>query len=163
LGFYAAGLLYANKHLTDGVLPKGVVRRLLNLRQPEKVAQALVDVGLWEVIETGYQIHDYQDYNPTAMEVRAGRDWDKRRKQLYSDPELIKGVRARDQNRCRYCAQLVDWKDRRGPLGGQFDHVIPRGPNTLDNIVVACRGCNNKKRDRTPDEAGMTVLPPGSK
>jgi 5-methylcytosine-specific restriction endonuclease McrA len=41
------------------------------------------------------------------------------------------------------------------------DHVIPRsrgGEDTWENLVCACIKCNNKKGDRTPEEAGMKLL-----
>jgi hypothetical protein len=42
--------------------------------------------------------------------------------------------------------------------------VDPSGPEFLNNIVVACRGCNSRKGDRTLAEVastlGMTLLPP---
>jgi hypothetical protein len=163
LGFYAAGLLYANKHLTDGYLSRAVVEELRFFEKPIKAATVMVQVGLWDELEGGFLIHDYRDYNPTAEDVKAERDWDKRRKQLYSDHELVRAVRTRDENRCRYCGQLVDWRDRRSHVGGQFDHVIPRGPNSLENVVIACRGCNSRKKNRTPEEAGMRLLVAGSK
>lgn len=42
-----------------------------------------------------------------------------------------------------------------------FDHVVPKsrgGPSTWHNLVPACRACNEMKRDRTPDEAGLVLL-----
>lgn len=56
---------------------------------------------------------------------------------------------------CAYCEQRVD---ARGGLN--VDHVIPRsrgGTNRIENLVIACRECNEAKRDKTPDEAGMVV------
>jgi 5-methylcytosine-specific restriction endonuclease McrA len=41
-----------------------------------------------------------------------------------------------------------------------MDHVIPRsrgGASTWENLVASCFACNNKKGDRTPGEAGMTL------
>ena len=60
------------------------------------------------------------------------------------------GVLARDGRRCRYCG---------GPAA-TIDHVLPRsrgGRNTWLNTVAACRGCNERKGDRTPDEARMPL------
>jgi hypothetical protein len=163
IGFYSIGLMYANKHLTDGRLPAAVVKQFHHVERPLVVAAALVEAGLWDVVDGGYQIHDFHDHNFSAAQVKSSREWDRRRKALYSDVDLVEAVRARDRGRCRYCGVAVNWKDRRGATGGQFDHVEPRGPNTVDNIVVACRGCNNRKHDRSPEEAGMVLLPPGSK
>jgi len=60
------------------------------------------------------------------------------------------GVLARDQHRCGYCA---------GPAS-TIDHVLPRsrgGGNSWKNTVAACSGCNQRKGDRTPAEAGMVL------
>ena len=62
-----------------------------------------------------------------------------------------RGLRYRDQGLCAYCA---------GP-GNTVDHVIPQsrgGGTTWENTVLACGPCNNRKRNRTPAEAGMRLL-----
>jgi len=41
------------------------------------------------------------------------------------------------------------------------DHIIPKsrgGQDTWENLVAACSDCNNKKADRTPEEARMKLL-----
>jgi 5-methylcytosine-specific restriction endonuclease McrA len=60
----------------------------------------------------------------------------------------------RDKGRCQYCGDAVTLS------GFTFDHVIPRkegGKTVWENIVVCCRDCNQRKRDRTPERAGMTL------
>ena len=42
-----------------------------------------------------------------------------------------------------------------------YDHVTPRkqgGETKWDNIVAACRSCNDKKGARTPEQAKMKLL-----
>lgn len=42
-----------------------------------------------------------------------------------------------------------------------IDHVVPvsrGGSNLYANLVAACQRCNTFKDDRTPEEAGMTIL-----
>ena len=42
-----------------------------------------------------------------------------------------------------------------------YDHVIPRsrgGRTVWENIVTSCYPCNDRKGDRTPEEAGMRLL-----
>lgn len=59
-------------------------------------------------------------------------------------------IKLRDGKRCAYC----------GGHGDTIDHVVPRsrgGTDTWDNLVCACRSCNNRKADRTPVEAGMKL------
>ncbi|TRZ81230.1 MAG: HNH endonuclease [Actinobacteria bacterium] len=61
-----------------------------------------------------------------------------------------RAIFARDNHRCQYCGGLAD----------SIDHVMPRsrgGMHIWENVAAACRGCNLKKRDRTPDEAGMLL------
>jgi 5-methylcytosine-specific restriction endonuclease McrA len=64
-----------------------------------------------------------------------------------------RAVFARDEYRCQYCGARAD----------SIDHVVPRsrgGSHVWENLAAACRPCNMKKRDRTPDEAGMRLLRP---
>jgi 5-methylcytosine-specific restriction endonuclease McrA len=64
-----------------------------------------------------------------------------------------RAVFARDEYQCQYCGSRAD----------SIDHVIPRsrgGLHAWENLAAACRPCNTRKRDRTPDEAGMRLLRP---
>ena len=70
-----------------------------------------------------------------------------------SVPVSRRGVFARDEYRCQYCGDRAD----------SIDHVVPRsrgGLDVWDNLAAACRPCNTRKRDRTPDEAGMCLIRP---
>ncbi|MBB2948995.1 5-methylcytosine-specific restriction endonuclease McrA [Actinoplanes lutulentus] len=61
------------------------------------------------------------------------------------------GVLKRDNRRCAYCAGRAD----------TVDHILPvsrAGRNTWANTVAACSPCNQRKADRTPDEARMRLL-----
>lgn len=61
----------------------------------------------------------------------------------------------RDRHLCLYCG-------RQYPSGQLTrDHVVPvsRGGRTAwENCVTACRSCNQRKDDRTPEEARMKLL-----
>lgn len=123
---------------------------------------ALVESGYLEKDGENYSIHDWYDYAGRLSERREEeKAYAKRKYNLYNDMRLIKQVRERDGDFCRYCGKLVNWKDRKGADGGTYDHVNPDGENLLDNIVVACRSCNSKKRDRTPEQANMPLIPVG--
>jgi 5-methylcytosine-specific restriction endonuclease McrA len=61
----------------------------------------------------------------------------------------------RDKFRCQYCGE----KSVVAEL--TLDHIMPRsrgGDNSPVNIVTACIPCNNRKSNRTPDEARMPLL-----
>jgi hypothetical protein len=80
LGFYTVGLLWSNKHLTDGYLPRAVVHQFPHVSSPAAVADALVSAGLWETNGSGYVIHDYADWNPSAAAIKRKRRDDRNRK-----------------------------------------------------------------------------------
>lgn len=55
----------------------------------------------------------------------------------------------RDEFKCQYCGSIKDLT---------LDHVIPRsrgGKSTWKNLITACKFCNAKKGNFTPQEAGM--------
>jgi Restriction endonuclease len=65
-------------------------------------------------------------------------------------PLTRRAVFARDEWACQYCTAPAE----------NLDHVIPRsrgGTHTWENVVAACRRCNAKKENRTPQEAGFTL------
>lgn len=71
---------------------------------------------------------------------------------IYGPPQVSKkGILTRDNHICAYC----------GAHGANtVDHIHPRskgGKSTWMNLVAACRDCNNRKRDRSPEEAGMKL------
>lgn len=69
-----------------------------------------------------------------------------------------RNVYARDDHTCQYCGAKLP------PKKLNYDHVVPRhqgGKTVFENIVSACSGpdgCNARKRNRTPEQAGMRLL-----
>ena len=66
-----------------------------------------------------------------------------------------KNILMRDRYTCQYCHKTL-------PSGElTLDHVIPRsraGESAWENLVACCHSCNNKKGNRTPEEAGMKLV-----
>lgn len=61
------------------------------------------------------------------------------------------GVLGRDHRKCGYC---------QGPAK-TVDHIMPQsrgGRNSWTNTVACCDPCNQRKGDRTPQEAGMKLM-----
>jgi 5-methylcytosine-specific restriction endonuclease McrA len=61
----------------------------------------------------------------------------------------------RDGWKCQYCGKKKHTKEL------TFDHVQPTskgGKTNWLNIVTACRTCNLKKADKTPEEANMKLM-----
>lgn len=48
-------------------------------RQDLKLADLLIKVGLWDVVDAGYRFHDFEKYNPTAAKLEAKRASDRAR------------------------------------------------------------------------------------
>ena len=66
-----------------------------------------------------------------------------------------KNIFTRDGFRCLYCGA----KAPRVTL--ELEHIFPKsrgGKNEWSNLVASCHACNQKKGDRTPEEAGMTLI-----
>ena len=62
---------------------------------------------------------------------------------------------ARDRRLCAYCGDVFPAQML------TREHIHPQsrgGPDTWMNVVTACRSCNHRKADRTPEEAGMALL-----
>jgi hypothetical protein len=66
-----------------------------------------------------------------------------KRKRFSEAERLLLALRA--QNFCEYCKAFV-------PDTFEIEHIIPLaqgGSNELDNLAVACGGCNNRKAAKT--------------
>jgi 5-methylcytosine-specific restriction endonuclease McrA len=65
-----------------------------------------------------------------------------------------KNILMRDRYTCQYCHRSSPGVDL------TLDHVVPRsrsGETTWENLVACCHQCNNRKGNRTPEEAGMRL------
>jgi len=72
---YVAGLEYARRELTDGLILEKMVRFLApDHPRPKQATKRLVDVGLWDTVEGGYRIHDYLDHNDAGSDVLASME-----------------------------------------------------------------------------------------
>lgn len=81
MAMQVAALGYCNRELTDGFVPRSIARTLIDC-DPECgisvdanwVINRLVVCEIWEVVEGGYRIHDYLEYQPSKEEVLALRE-----------------------------------------------------------------------------------------
>ena len=71
-------------------------------------------------------------------------------------PALTNGkLFARDRCVCAYCGHRLHEQDL------TREHIIPFAQNGTDhwmNVVTACRACNHRKANRTPEQANMPLL-----
>ncbi|MCS6953305.1 MAG: HNH endonuclease [Bryobacteraceae bacterium] len=69
-------------------------------------------------------------------------------------PLSRKNILMRDRYTCQYCGRTLPSSEL------TLDHVIPRsrgGETAWENLVTCCHDCNNRKGNRTPEEAGMKL------
>lgn len=67
----------------------------------------------------------------------------------------LRNIARRDDHTCMYCGRDIYYESK------SIDHIYPRsrgGPTSWDNCVLACLRCNNRKRNRTPQEANLRLL-----
>lgn len=95
MAMQVAALCYCNRELTDGFVPRAVARTLLDWQIEREdgrlfdvgvtcgmqgddvscswVIDVLVEAGMWEVVDGGYLIHDYLEYQPSRAQVESER------------------------------------------------------------------------------------------
>ncbi|WP_064075891.1 HNH endonuclease [Prescottella equi] len=161
----------------DGVVRRAdLIRLTLNPEMADRLAGLLVEVKLWHgpghdcsrcpaIPDGTWLFHDWFDL---GYNTREQLDISERKKRELKDSKIHAQVWARDcldpnnptVGACRYCGHEVKKKDTRSPdRRPELDHIDPNVADGARNIVLACRACNRHKGNRTPEEAGMTVLP----
>jgi hypothetical protein len=158
----------------------------------DEAADRLVTAKLWKrrpkKAGGGFEINDWLDYQPSRQQVRDRAEADDLKneiKKLHAwlhKKKVGKHVKAiidrRDGMFCRYCSELtvVTEGDRRSSQRRTYDLVDPHqrwdvdaralSETEMEQIAgywaVSCGWCNAVKARRTPDEAGMELLPPPS-
>lgn len=98
----------------------------------------------------GKIIRSVKDFYPHPSVIRLSRFL----KMPFKKIELSrKNILKRDGFRCQYCGHKA--------TDLTIDHIIPKsrgGTDNWENLVAACHKCNNRKGNRTPEEANMTLL-----
>jgi hypothetical protein len=111
---------------------------------PPKNVRTVRDLIYWEYAKliAGSAVGDRKNYRFAMYAFKRLRE---RRLHpstiLRENKALCEGERC-----CAYCGSARDL---------EWEHIIPvsrGGPDTIDNMVYACRACNTKKRDRDPFE-----------
>ena len=117
-----------------------------------KKAIILLFLGKAELIEAhdGRQLHSVSMTMPFPSIVRLGVYIHIPYKKIILSR---KNILRRDGHRCQYCA--------RTDASLTVDHLLPKsrlGEDSWENLVTACVECNNRKGDRTPEEARMKLI-----
>jgi 5-methylcytosine-specific restriction endonuclease McrA len=102
-----------------------------------------------EVIERNGAVYHSEHISLEAPSVIRLRYYVHVPRRLHVAPSR-KAVFLRDGHKCQYCGRTAE----------NVDHVVPRsrgGKHTWDNVVAACRRCNGRKENRSPQEVGMAL------
>lgn len=70
---FLAALAWSTEEKTDGFVPEGALSLLagwvgISLKAAKNAASKLVEVGMWDRVDGGWLIHDYEDWQYTAAE-----------------------------------------------------------------------------------------------
>lgn len=87
-------IVYCNKHLTDGRLPKSALSSITRKPKPELLVKDLVRVNLWEDHGDHWLLHDFLDWNESRSEVLTRRAAVKDRKKRWTERQA--GTRSTD-------------------------------------------------------------------
>lgn len=171
----------ADQHTEDGFLSGLTLRQIDRKTGVQGLGDALVAVGWLASDGESLSIPNFEEHNGSsskkrlenARRVAKHRDAPKQDVLTTDEPldgdykrlSIPKSVRdaviARDGACCSYCgkkAGLRSAMETRADGYIHLDHVIPLSQGGLSdesNLVAACRKCNMKKSDRTPEQAGM--------
>jgi 5-methylcytosine-specific restriction endonuclease McrA len=152
--------MQAEPHRTEKlVLPKARSLLLNSSYEPMKVVSWQKALILW--FQDKVEIVEF--HTIFARSVRASF-------QIPSVIRLKSYVRPRNTGAVRFCRENVYIRDNftcqycglRHPTKIlTMDHVVPvshNGPKNWTNVVTACRNCNQRKANRTPDKANMPLM-----
>lgn len=115
--------------------------------------------GRAEVVtcDNGPSVWDESFASPsTIIQIPATLRLLKRINRKWKPPRFRKKILFnRDSWMCQYCKKKLKWETV------TIDHVLPSsrgGKTSWLNCVTACKQCNKKKANRTPDEAGIRLI-----
>lgn len=168
-------LLYSSRELTDGVISEAVLPMVGTNAgvYPHRVMAAANQLARVKLTKkrtkrqgAGWHIPSFLKYNPSKEQVtrrKASGDALQWLQKTKAGNKVRDYIRDRDANRCRYCYTELNYNDHTSTLGGTYDHVHPLDEERKRDpewIVCACKFHNGMKQDRSPEEAGLVLLPP---
>ena len=83
---------YCNEHLTDGRIDNSIAKLMESDRDPIQVLRVFArsSIRLAIKVKGGFQLHDYQEYQPSKREVQEGRKKERdRKRKARLRPEVV--------------------------------------------------------------------------
>jgi len=174
---YIAGIIYCNGQLTDGFIPSSVLMMLYTWAKlpfeanaqanAQAIASRLVEHRLWEVVQSGYMVHDFLDWNMSKEKVlqlkndrsNAGRRGGQRSGEVRSKNEANAQAIAKakpKQKRTQSQSQSLKNKDsERSEISDKFTDVTKIMAYDLDKWVEAEQTMN--RAGVLPDEIEIAI------
>jgi 5-methylcytosine-specific restriction endonuclease McrA len=110
---------------------------------------------LVEQVVEGRFLHDGQGRAyPVPSVVRLSKYANIRKRKAPAGAKRTR-IYIRDNFTCQYCSKKMEAKHL------TLDHVLPRskaGTSSPENLVAACKPCNSRKDNRTPEQARMPLI-----
>jgi hypothetical protein len=138
IGIWTIGACYAVAHLTDGLVPRLILEDTRYDKKPTEVIDALVAAGLLRAEGDGYRLHDFNEYNPSAADVKEKRRTDLARKRQFQKDS------ARNPNGIR--ADSETFPDGRFPPDPAAAAAFPEVPNPNPNPIPIPRSKKKEQR-----------------
>lgn len=172
MALQVAALCYCNEYLTDGFIPTGVARTLLDLdgiamhmwqgemigggqdATADLVIQDVVQAGLWKKVKNGWKIHDYHDYQPTKTQVLEMR---KQRAEAGKRGGQAKAALANGLANAKQTASDLPSKRSSKPLAKSYPVPVPvvTTPSFLPTSTTDGKeGGTENGKDQTPFDLG---------
>jgi hypothetical protein len=85
---FISTLCWSARLLTDGQVPAEAFPRIMPEPDIADLVALLVEVGLLDQTDDGYQIHNYEQYQRTRAQVEEDRDKNRRRQQRVRKPDV---------------------------------------------------------------------------
>jgi hypothetical protein len=166
---HVSAIHWCSEHLTDGHVPAGELDLVSDVKSPLRVVPELERAGLWKPSSSGWEIHDFLEYQPSAEKVRAERDAKKERQERWKEKQRAASRKAAgdasqdtsgdgSKDDSPYPSRPVPVPSR--PLGDELggegavgeranEAPSPRCPTHSANPTTApCGGCKEARLER---------------
>lgn len=135
----------------DAVLVLNVTYEPLGVVSVKRAVTMLVVGAAIMLQSTGTAVHSESTEVDIPSVIILSRPPRRKPERTKTVPLSRKALFARDGHQCAYCEE---------GKAETIDHVVPKahgGKHEWTNVVSSCGPCNWRKRDRTPEQAGMPL------
>ena len=86
---HVTAIIHATRDSTNGAVDAEFIRDLPRVRGTKKIIAELVNSGVWDEVEGGWEIHDYLDYNFSADQAERHREKSRERQRRKRERDLV--------------------------------------------------------------------------